>query len=122
MLTVDDTSATVTWNDLFIPNFSIDYYTVVYTLLSQQQNEEMSTSPATSGVDIDLDTTAIYQFQVFATVTVSDKAVDGEKSTPVYFTRPRKHVHVPTGIGLGMTAQPLTVNSCSTWSGGDGIE
>ena len=90
MLTVDNTSVTVTWNDLIIADFSIDYYTVVYTRLSQQQNEEMSTSPATSGVGIDLDTTAIYQFQVFATVTVNGTAVDGEKSTPVYFIRSRK--------------------------------
>ena len=90
MLTVDDTSVTVSWNDLIIPDFSIDYYTVVYTRLSQQQNEEMSTSPATSGVGIDLDTTAIYQFQVFATVTVDGRTVDGERSNPVYFTRPRK--------------------------------
>ena len=90
MLTVDDTSVTVSWNDLIIPDVSIDYYTVVYTRLSQQQNEEMSTSPATSGVGIDLDTTAIYQFQVFATVTVNGTAVNGERSSPVYFTRPRK--------------------------------
>ena len=90
MLTVDNTSVTVSWNDLIILDFSIDYYTVVYTRLSQQQNEEMSISPATSGVGIDLDTTAIYQFQVFATVTVNGRTVDGEKSTPVYFTRPRK--------------------------------
>ena len=90
MLTVDDTSVTVSWNDLIIPDFSIDYYTVVYSRVSQQQNEEMSTSSATSGVGIDLDTTAIYQFQVFATVTVNGRTVDGERSTPVYYTRPRK--------------------------------
>ena len=45
-----DTSVTVSWNVLDI---SIDYYTVVYSRVSQQQNEEMSavfSSPATSGV------------------------------------------------------------------------
>ena len=88
-----DTSVTVSWNVLDI---SIDYYTVVYSRVSQQQNEEMSavfSSPATSGVITDLDPTAIYQFQVFATVTVSGKAVDGERSIPVYFTRPCKYMY-----------------------------
>ena len=78
---VDNTSVTVSWNDLIIPDFSFDYYTVVYSRVSQQQNEEMSTSPATSGVGIDLDTTAIYQFQVFATVTVDGRTVNGERSS-----------------------------------------
>ena len=88
-----DTSVTVSWNVLDI---SIDYYTVVYSRVSQQQNEEMSavfSSPATSGVITDLDSTAIYQFQVFATVTVSGKAVDGERSIPVYFTRPCNYMY-----------------------------
>ena len=86
-----DTSVTVSWNVLDI---SIDYYTVVYSRVSQQQNEEMSavfSSPATSGVITDLDSTAIYQFQVFATVTVSGRTVDGERSIPAYFTRPCKY-------------------------------
>ena len=48
--------------------------------------------PVTSGVITDLDSTAIYQFQVFATVTVDGRTVDGERSNPVYFTRPRKKI------------------------------
>ena len=93
-----DTSVTVSWNVLDI---SIDYYTVVYTVVnsrvSQQQNEEMSavfSSPATSGVITDLDSIAIYQFQVFATVTVNGRTVDGERSIPVYFTRPCKYIGI----------------------------
>ena len=115
MTVVDNTSVTVSWNDLIIPDFSIDYYTVVYSRVSQQQNEEMSTSPATSGVGIDLDTTAIYQFQVFATVTVDGRTVDGESSSHVYFTRPRKKTCMHHFIGacacLYRTcfAQPLSV-------------
>ena len=85
MLTVDDTSVTVSWNDLIIPDFSIDYYTVVYSQASQQQMSAVFSPPATSGVITDLASPAIYQFQVFATVTVNGKAVDGEKSSPVYF-------------------------------------
>ena len=115
MTVVDKTSVTVSWNDLIIPDFSIDYYTVVYSRVSQQQNEEMSISPATSGMGIYLDTTAIYQFQVFATVTVDGRTVDGERSSHVYFTRPRKKTCVHNFIGacacLYRTcfAQPLSV-------------
>ena len=92
---MDDTSVTVSWNDLIIPDFSIDYYTVVYSRVAQRrrrQDEEMAifSPPATSGVITDLDSTDVYRFQVFATVTVTGRTVDGERSTPVYFTRPRK--------------------------------
>ena len=65
---MDDTSVTVSWNE--VPDFSIDYYTVVYSQVSEgggRENGEMRfSSPATSGVITDLDPTAIYQFHVFA--------------------------------------------------------
>ena len=85
MTSLNDTSVTVSWNNLIIPDFSIDYYTVVYSGTSQQQMSAVFPSPATSGVITDLASPAIYQFQVFATVTVSGRTVDGEKSSPVYF-------------------------------------
>ena len=88
---MDDTSVTVSWNE--VPDFSIKYYTVVYSQVSEgggRENGEMRfSSPATSGVITDLDPTAIYQFHVFATVTVGDITLEGEGSTSVY-TRPRK--------------------------------
>ena len=88
MTSLNDTSVTVSWDDLIIPYFSIDYYTVAYSRISQQKNKEMSAvfpPPATSGVITDLDPTAIYQFQVFATVTVSGRTLEGERSNPAYF-------------------------------------
>ena len=89
MTAVDDTSVTVSWNDLIIPDFSIDYYTVVYSRVSGgggRENGEMKfPTPATSGVITDLDPTAIYQFQVFATATVGDIPLNGENSTAVEF-------------------------------------
>ena len=87
MTSLNDTSVTVSWKVLIIPDFSIDYYTVVYSGMSQQQLSAVFPSPATSGVITDLTSPAIYQFQVFATVTVSGRTVDGEKSSPVYFVK-----------------------------------
>ena len=43
-------------------------------------------STATSGVIAGLDSTATYQFQVFANVTVDDTSLEGETSTPFSFT------------------------------------
>ena len=86
-MSLNDTSVTVSWNDLIIPDFSIDYYTVVYSGPLQQQMSAVFPSPATSGVITDLASPAIYQFQVFATVTVSGRTVDGEKSSPIYFVK-----------------------------------
>ena len=87
VMSLNDTSVTVSWNDLIIPDFSIDYYTVVYSGPLQQQMSAVFPSPSTSGVITDLASPAIYQFQVFATVTVSGRTVDGEKSSPVYFVK-----------------------------------
>ena len=116
---VNDTSVTVSWNELIIPDFSFDYYTVVYSLVAQ--NEEMSAvfpSPATSGVITDLDSTDVYQFQVFATVTVGGRTVDLKRSTPVYFRRPRKKTYMYIAYSSEYD-QPLIGYSCSRRSNVD---
>ena len=91
---LNSTSVNVSWDVLIILDFPIDKYTVIYSQLSQQQNgREMSAEflpPATSGVINDLRTTDVYQFQVIATVTVNGSPLEGERSTPVNFTRPGK--------------------------------
>ena len=46
--------------------------------------------PATSGVIGGLDPATDYQFQVFATVTLDGVPLEGERSAPVTFSRPRK--------------------------------
>ena len=83
------TAVTVSWNALVIPDFPIDNYTVLYSRVASQhrrrQDESMSAqfpSTATSGVIAGLDSTATYQFQVFATVTVDGTPLEGERSSP----------------------------------------
>ena len=91
------TAVTVSWNVLVIPDFSIDHYTVLYSRVESQrrrrQDGAMSaqfSSTATSGVIAGLNSTATYQFQVFATGTVNgtslQKPFEGVKSSPVNFT------------------------------------
>ena len=87
------TAVTVSWNAVVTPNFSIDHYTVLYNRAESQrrrrQHGAMSVqfpSTATSGVIAGLDSTATYQFQVFATVTVDGTQVEGERiSSPTTF-------------------------------------
>ena len=82
---LNDTAVTVSWNVLVIPDFPIDHYTVLYS----QQDGAMSAqfpSNATSGVIAGLDSTATYQFQVFANVTVDGTSLEGEISSPISFT------------------------------------
>ena len=85
-----DTAVHVSWNAVIIPDFPVDFYTVVYSPVSQrrrrQDGGEMSavfTPPATSGVIGGLDPDTDYQFQVFATVTVDCVPLQGERSAPV---------------------------------------
>ena len=89
----NDTAVHVSWNAVIIPDFSVDFYTVVYSLVSQrrrrQDGGEMSAvfpPPATSGVIGSLDPDTDYQFQVFATVTVDGVTLEGEGSAPVSFS------------------------------------
>ena len=90
---LNDTAVTVSWNALIIPDFSIDHYTVLYSRVESQRHrrhdEAMSLqfpSTATSGVIAGLDSTATYQFQVFATGTVDGTSLEGERSSPFSFT------------------------------------
>ena len=83
-----DTSVTVSWSPVVIPNFPIETYTVVYSPVSEsrrRQDGEMTAEfpgSVTSGVITDLDPALSYQFQVFATVTVDGVPLEGERSTP----------------------------------------
>ena len=85
-----DTSVTVSWNAVIIPDFPIESYTVVYSPVSEsdrrQDGETTSVFPGsvTSGVITDLEPAVIYQFQVFATVTANGVSVEGGWSDPVY--------------------------------------
>ena len=88
MAVFNDTAVVVLWNS--IQNFSVDFYTVVYSPVSQrrrrQDGGEMSAvfaPPATSGRITGLDSATDYQFQVFATVTVDGVTLQGEGSAPV---------------------------------------
>ena len=84
---LNDTAVNVSWNVLVIPDFSIDYYTVLYSRV--EQDGAMSAqfpSTASSGVIAGLDSTATYQFQVFATGTLNGTSLEGETSSPFSFT------------------------------------
>ena len=87
---LNDTSINITWNPLIIPDFPVDFYTVIYIQLQWTQDEgeksAVFTPPATHGVIAGLDPYANYQFGVFATVTVDGEPVEGERSTPVYYS------------------------------------
>ena len=88
MTALNATAVTVSWNALVIPDVSIDHYTVLYSRVESQrrrrQDGAMSVqfpSTAMSGVIAGLDSTATYQFQVFATVTVDGTPLQGERSS-----------------------------------------
>ena len=87
------TAVTVSWNALVIPDFPIDHYTVLYSRVESQrrrrQDGAMSVqfpSTATSGVIAGLDSTATYQFQVFANIIVDGILLQGNGSSPFSFT------------------------------------
>ena len=81
----------VSWNELVIPDASIESYTVVYRVVSGQrrrQNGELSVefpANATSGVISGL-SGAMYQFQMFATVEVSGMILEGDPSPVTTFS------------------------------------
>ena len=85
-----DTSVNVSWNAMIIPDFPIDNYTVVYSPVSEsdrRQDGEMTSlfsGFVTSGVITDLEPAVIYQFQVFANVTVNGVSLEGEWSIPAF--------------------------------------
>ena len=81
----NNTAVTVSWKS--IQDYPVDFYTVVYSRLSQghrrQEIRAVFTPPATSGVIDGLDSATDYQFQVFATATVDGVTLEGERSAPV---------------------------------------
>ena len=89
---VCDSVAQVSWNAT--SDVAVDYYTVVYSRVSQDRKRqdgggEMSAvflPQSTSGLIAELDSTYVYQFQVFATATVGGREVNGERSSSVSFT------------------------------------
>ena len=87
---LNDASVNVSWNAVIIPDFSIDSYTVVYSPVSEsdrRQDGEMTAvfpGSVTSGVITDLEPAVIYQFQVFATVTVDGVSAEEKWSEPAY--------------------------------------
>ena len=92
-MSFDGTSVTVSWDVFIIPDFPVDTYTVVYSqLLSEQEDEEeMSVEVSdTSAVISALNPDSIYQFEVFVTIIVDGIPLKGERSSPVYLTRLRK--------------------------------
>ena len=92
-MSFDGTSVTVSWDVLIIPDFPVTTYTVVYSQLSEQEDEEMSVEVSDNSTVISaLNSDNIYQFEVFATVTVDGTPLQGERSSPVYLTRARKFV------------------------------
>ena len=52
-----------------------------------------STATSRSGVIAGLDSTATYQFQVFATVTVDGTSLEGERSSPISITTDGEYNH-----------------------------
>ena len=89
VVSLSDTSVTVSWGALVIPGHPIDNYTVVYSPVSQrrkrQEEEEEMVFPGTvtSAVITGLDSSFNYQFQVFATVIVNGQTLEGERSSVV---------------------------------------
>ena len=88
---VCDSVAQVSWNAA--PDFSVDYYTVVYSPVSQDRKRQdggethaVFLPQSTSGLITELDSTYVYQFQVFVTAIVGGREVNGERSSPVSFT------------------------------------
>ena len=99
------TAVTVSWNALVITDFPIDHYTVLYSRVESQrrrrQDGAMSAqfpSNATSGVIAGLDSTATYQFHVFATVTVEGEQLQGEMGDPARV--PDGEWYVPLTLAL----------------------
>ena len=87
VIALDDTSVSVYWNSLIIPDFDIDNYTVVYYQMNSQTPEDREMTAvfpgsSTSAIITDLDPDLSYQFQVFATVGVAGQSLEGERSFP----------------------------------------
>ena len=88
MTSLNSTTVNISWNALVISDIPIDYYIVVYSQSGSRDGEQraMFNSSTTSGVITNLRPGNMYKFQVFAVVTVGDRILEGERSTPVEVT------------------------------------
>ena len=82
---LNDTSVNVSWNALVIPDYPIYTYTVIFSPVTSKSQEEgemmiIVAGSVTSIVITGLDPSFNYQFQVFATVIVNNKTLDGDSS------------------------------------------
>ena len=94
MVSLNNTAAIISWNALIISGVpaSIDYYIVVYSRMFQNgksrdgEKRAMFNLFTTSGVITDLHAGDVYRFQVYATLKIDGRLLEGERSTPVNFT------------------------------------
>ena len=98
MTSLNSTAVNISWDTLIISGISIDYYTVIYSPMfregkrQDEENRVLFESPTTSGVISNLKAGDMYRFQVYATVKVDGRLLEGERSTPVNFTGENIHV------------------------------
>ena len=85
VIAVNATAVNVSWNALIISDVHVDNYTVVYSNSQDREMNVVFSVHITSGVITNLSVTEFYQFQVFVTVTVNGRSLDGERSAPVNF-------------------------------------
>ena len=87
---LNDTSVIVSWTEVVIPGHDIDTYTVIYSPVTSKRQEEGEmmiivpgsvTSIVITGLDPSFNFN--YQFQVFATVIVDGRTVEGDRSITV---------------------------------------
>ena len=87
---INSTAVKISWNALIISDISIDSYVVVYSQISlndtNRNGEGHVMFNTTSGVITDLHVGVMYRFQVFATVKVGERILEGERSIPFDFT------------------------------------
>ena len=83
---LNDTAMIISWNGLIFLDCTVDYYTVVYIQTSGQDRQEMSAifpPSARYGVIAGLNSATNYQFQVFASITIENVTLDGERSISI---------------------------------------
>ena len=101
-LQLNETSVYVSWEDLIIPDFEIDNYTVVYAPVSttngssREEMEAVFPGSASSALIGGLAPEISYQFQVFATVMVEGLSLEGERSQPLLASGEASVTHAHT--------------------------
>ena len=92
VVSLNNTAAIISWSPLIISGISVDYYVVVYSrILKNGKNQDedkgaMLNVFTTPGVITDLHAGDVYRFQVYATLTIDGRLLEGKRSTPVNFT------------------------------------